>query len=576
MRLQIVRSTNAASYYVIKSTYINGKHSSKIVEKLGTEAEIRAKHPDMDPETWAREYIAELNRKEKEGKLEVIARFSNSKRIPSGKKVCLEGGYLFLQKIYHALGLHKICKEISKRHTFEYDLNDILSKLVYTRILEPASKKSSLEASRDFIEGPNFELHDLYRALEVLASESDFIQAEVYKNSKKIAGRNDKILYYDCTNYFFEMEEADGLKQYGYSKEHRPNPIVQMGLFLDGSGFPLAFSIHPGNKNEQETLLPLEKKLLGDFEMSKFIVCTDCGLSSMANRKFNDRKDRAFVVTQSVKKLKKHLKDWALDPKGWSLEGSEKTYDLREIDEQVPQEYHRLYYKRRWIKENDLEQQLLVTFSPKHKLYQRFIRERQVERAVKMLETPSRSKKKNPHDPKRFIENCAVTEEGEVLDKELFYLNEEAICQEEQYDGFYAVCTNLEASPAELIRVNKQRWQIEDAFRTMKTEFKARPVFLKRDDRILAHFLTCFLSLLIYKILEQKVAEADPKLEFSGRSMVETLRGMNFHLIEGEGYVPIYTRTAITDALHEASGFHTDFQILGLKDMKKVISKTKK
>ena len=323
MRLSVSKSKNATSFYVIKSIYVDGKRSSKVVEKLGTEVQLRERYPDQDPFEWARAYVEALNREEEAGKMEVIARFSNAKRIPSGVTVSRKGGYLFLQALYHALGYDKICQKIQQKYAIQYDLNDILKKLLFTRMLEPGSKRSSFDTSQQDLERPTFDLHHIYRALSVLSKESDFIQQEMYRRSTKVVKRETRVLYYDCTNFFFELETEEGLKQYGQSKEHRPNPIVQMGLFLDGSGLPLAFSIHPGNTNEQTTLRPLERQILQDFSLSKFIVCTDAGLSSMENRKFNTLGERAYIVTQSLKKLKGHLKDWVQEPSGWQREGLE-------------------------------------------------------------------------------------------------------------------------------------------------------------------------------------------------------------------------------------------------------------
>ena len=320
MRLKISRSKNSASFYVIKTVYVDKREKTITVEKLGTEKELKEKLGVIDIEKWAREYVEELNRLEKEGtEPKVIAEYSPSKLIDKDVQRSFNAGYLFLQDIYYKLGLHNICKDITKKYKFTFDLNSILSRLIYSRVIYPASKLATTELSKRFIEQPNFQIQHVYRALEIISKEADFIQSELYKNSLKISKRNTGILYYDCTNFFFEIEEEDGLKQYGVSKEHRPNPIVQMGLFMDGDGIPLAFNINKGNTNEQVTLKPLEEQILSDFELSKFIVCTDAGLASNENRKFNNKDDRAFITTQSIKKLKKHLKDWAIDSNGWLL-----------------------------------------------------------------------------------------------------------------------------------------------------------------------------------------------------------------------------------------------------------------
>lgn len=348
-----------------------------------------------------------------------------------------------------------------------------------------------------------------------------------------------------------------------------------MGLFMDGDGIPLAFSIHNGNTNEQTTLRPLENKILKDFELSKFIICTDAGLSSTENRKFNNQQDRAFITTQSVKKLKKHLKEWALDSKGWHISGRKETFDisLLDNDERAYEQYESVtFYKERWIKEDGLEQKLIITYSLKYRDYQRQIRNRQLERAVKLIENrPSDIKKKNQNDYKRFISSTGITKDGELADKIIYGLDEKVIADEEMYDGFYGVCTNLDDEASEIIKVNHRRWEIEECFRIMKSEFKARPVYLSNDDRIIAHFTTCFIALIIYRLIEKRLNQ-----NFTCHEIISELREMNLKIIKGEGYEPIYTRTDFTDALHEAFGFRTDYQIINNSMMKKILKDTKK
>ena len=589
MKLTVSKSKNSASFYVQKSIRKpNGSVTTVTVEKLGNLDEVRTKAGGMDPYVWAQEYVNELNRREYEEQKEIIVSYSPSKLLKKDERRSCNCGYLFLQKIYYSLGLDRICKTVSSRHLFEYDLNDILSKLVYTRILYPSSKLAANRQASSFLEKPSFELHDIYRALSVLAEENDFIQAELYKNSQKVIERRRDILYYDCTNYFFELEQADGLRRYGKSKQHQPLPLVGMGLFMDYDGIPLAFDIYPGNKSEQPTLKPLEKKIIKDYGLEQIIVCTDAGLSSKTNRKFNDfsvggERVRSFITTQSVKQLPAYLKGFALSPSDWRLAGDSRTYNIDGLDED--EYYDRVFYKDRWIKEDlsgrkmregakPLEQHLIVSFSPKYKNYQRKIRQGQIDRAQELIKSGRyRQRPKNQNDPHRFIARDVMTAEGEACTKETPYLNTDAIAEEEKYDGFYAVCTNLdEMSVDQIIRINKKRWEVEECFRIMKTEFKARPVFLQREDRIKAHFLTCFLALFIFRILEKKLSE-----KFTCEEIVRTLREMTMYR-PGEklGYMPSYTRTSLTDALHEAAGFRTDYEILTDISMKRVIRNTKK
>ena len=571
MRLQIIKSKNAQSLYVVKSVYHNKKRTNKVVEKLGTYDKLK-ETLNEDPIQWAKNYVEELNKQERAGTRNVLVKYNPTKIIEKYQQNSFNGGYLFLEKIYYELGINNICKAISQKYKFDYDLDNILSRLVYGRIIFPASKLATNDLSKKFIEQPNFELQHIYRALEVISKQTDFIQSELYKNSLKVSKRNTNILYYDCTNYFFEIEQESGLRQYGPSKEHRPNPITQMGLFMDGDGIPLAFNITSGNTNEQITLTPLEEKILEDFKLSKFIVCTDAGLASTANRKFNDKDERAFITTQSIKKLKKHLMDWALASDGWHLPCDNKEYDINALDENEVFYKDKVFFKERWIKENDLEQKLIVTYSLKYRNYQRQIRNSQIERARSAINTKNfKLDKCNQNDYKRFIKRLNVTSEGEIAENKILSINHEVIDKEEKFDGFYGVCTNLDDSPEEIIKVNQRRWEIEESFRIMKSEFKARPVYLSRDDRITAHFTTCFLSLVILRFLEKRLGE-----KYSSSQIIDTLREMNFMENIGNGYIPTYTRTDLTDRLHEQFNFRTDYEIISEKNMKKIFKQTKK
>ncbi|WP_332657679.1 IS1634 family transposase [Cetobacterium sp.] len=574
MQLQVKKSGRFTYLYVIKSFRTHeGKSTTKVVEKLGTIEDLAEKLNGEDPIEWAKRRVGELTIIEKEEKKKIRIEFSPFQSLKNDDQRCYNGGYLFLQKVYHELGLDKICDRISKKYKNEYDLNEILSKLLYTRVLYPGSKQSSLEDSRRFLEQPKMELHQIYRALSLLSKEMDMVQASVYKNSLKLGKRKNQVIYYDCTNYFFESEEESGLRQYGVSKEHRPNPIVQMGMFMDMDGVPLAFNINPGNTNEQVTLKPLEKTLQEKFGISKVVVCTDAGLSSNDNRINNSNSDRSFITVQSLKKIKKHLQDWSLDTTGWSIAGSNESYDISQLN---PNDYKDvLFFKERWTNENNLEQRLIVTFSFKYQNYLRSVRNKQIERAENLIDRgDAKINKKRSNDFKRFIEKTECTKDGEVAELSSYTLNKEMIEQEERFDGFYAICTDLEDSALEIIKVNSGRWIIENGFRIMKTDFDARPVFLHRDDRIKAHFLTCFLSLLLYKYLEKKINRG--RDYFTPNQVIKTLVDMNFVNINGEGYIPTYTRTNLTNALHGTAGFRTDTQIVTKQKMKSIISDSKK
>ena len=416
MRVVTSKSKNAESFYISKG-YVNDKgvSTSVIVRKLGTLKELLPEHGPTrdDVMAWAREEarLETLKYKQEQEEKQIKLTFRADRQLDYGKQVFYRGGYLFLQSIYYQMQMQKICRKLKQRYKFKYDINAILSDLIYARILEPCSKRSSYKVASEFLERPSYQLHDVYRALDVLGAECDMIQAEVYKNSHFLGQRNDKILYYDCTNYYFEIEQEDGSKKYGKGKEHRPNPIIQMGLFMDGDGIPLAFSLFPGNANEQTSLKPLEKKILRDFGCQKFIYCSDAGLASESIREYNHMGERAYIVTQSIKKLKKEEKEWALSPQGFKRVSDDKPVDITKL----PEDDKGLYYKDEPYTTKKLHQRLIITYSPKYAAYQRSIRDKQVERAQKMLDSgKAKRNQKNPNDPARFIGKMAVTKDGEA------------------------------------------------------------------------------------------------------------------------------------------------------------------
>ena len=575
MYIAVTGSKNNKDVYIYQSfRKKDGKSSSRIYKKLGKyNALLEQFDGDADKlMAWAKNEAAKETELYNQRNGKVIVEFSQAACIPINETRSFHAGYLFLQELCTELRLDNICRAIKSRHKFKYNLHAILTDLVYARILSPSSKLSSYSFCKTLLEPPKYSLQDVYRALSVIAEESDFIQSELYKNSNFVHPRNQKILYYDCTNYYFEIEEESGSKHYGKSKENRPNPIVTMGLFMDADGIPLAFDIFPGNQNEQTTLKPLEKKIIRDFGCSEFIFCSDAGLGSTGNREFNSMGNRAYVITHSLKKMKKENRDIAMNPTQFRKVGSKKFVDIRELDETNENVFNSIYYKEVPVVTGSMNETLIVTYSPKYKAYQQKIRSRQIERAKKIIDSPGRKRRgKNQNDPNRFVKKTSVTQDGEIAENNVYEIDEEQIAREALYDGFYAVITNLEGDVSEIIKINKQRWEIEENFRIMKTEFEARPVYVRRDDRIKAHFMTCYISLLIYRLLEKKIGE-----HYTTEQIIETLRSMKLTLLNtANGYVPSYTRTEITDSLHKFFGFRTDYEFIKKSTIRSIIKQTK-
>ena len=572
MRLHI-RTINNYSYYSIIKDYtnINGKRSTKIFEKLGNQQQVEDRFGKNNTIEKIKEYINELNSKDKNElvKLEL----NSSKRINKEKRN-FNIGYLFLEKLYNDLKIKDICNKIQSNYKFEFDLNEVLSYLVFARIIYPSSKLETFKQCQNFIEQPTFKLHDKYRALSYIANNIDFIQENLFINSKNVIKRNFKVIYYDCTNYFFEIDEEDDLRRYGISKEHRPNPLICMGLFMDGDGIPLSFNIYPGNQNEQKTLIPEESKIINDFKLddTKVILCTDAGLASDEIKKYNIKDGRGFVITQSIKKLKEEYKEQIFNKKEWRLPGDLKhLYNLEEIEsnEDLREKYYdSLFYKIIQTETKSVKQDTIVTFCFKYFDYNRNIRNSQIERAKKNINSNNVTRKgKNQNDPNRFIEEINSTTDGIVAKEKTYSINEDLIKEEEKYDGYYALSTNITGNVEDILKITKGRWEIEESFRIMKSDFLARPVNLSREDRIKAHFMTCFIALLIYRILEKKL-----DYKYTTKEILDTLRNMNVTELKGNGYIPSYERTDITDFIHEKYNFNTDTEVITYKKIKKIFN----
>ena len=576
MRLNI-RTLNGYSYYSIIKDYTNikGKRTTKIFEKLGNQEQVEKRFGKTDTINKIKEYINELNNEDKDDLLK--REYNPNKRIAPGIKRQFNVGYLFLQKLYNQLKINDICNSIQDKYQFHFDLDEILSYLVFARIIYPSSKLETFKQCQNFIEQPKFKLHDEYRALSYIAENMDFIQESLFNNSKKVIKRNSNVIYYDCTNYFFEIDNEDDIRKYGISKEHKPNPIVGMGLFMDGDGLPLSCNIYPGNMNEQKTLIPEETKIVDNFKMdsTKIILCTDAGLASDEIKKFNIKDNRGFVITQSLKKLKDEYKQQVFNKSGWRIANDlRNVYNLDAIenDEDLKEKYYdTLFYKIIETETKSVKQDLIVTFCFRYYDYNRNIRNNQIERAKKSIETNNVTRKgKNQNDYRRLINSINSTDNGEIAENKSYTINQELIEEEEKYDGYYALTTNLIGDISEIFKIVKGRWEIEESFRIMKSDFLARPVNLSREDRIKAHFITCFISLFIYRLLEKKLDN-----KYTSSQILETLRNMNVFESKGDGYIPTYIRTDLTDELHEKFNFRTDYEINTYKDFKKILEQIK-
>lgn len=598
VRLRTTTSKNISYHSIIEDYYRNGKRTTKTLVTLGNDEKVTklANQEGIDVDTWLANYLAKYKLEHNtpiENEEVIIKKFTN-KLIPMNITNKFNVGYLFLKDIYYSLKIDKIVKEISKKYKFEFNLNEVLSNLVFSRIIYPSSKLKTYELSQKFIETPNYDLENLYRGLTYLNNDLDYIQKELYNNSKDVVDRNTKIMYFDCTNYYFDINEETDFQKYGHGKDKKPNPLVGMGLFMDGNGLPIAMNMFPGNENETKHLIPLQEKIANEYDLSnkKTIICTDAAMCTDEIKQFNIKDGRAFVITQSIKKLKDIYKEKVFNDSDWRIIGDLKnTYKLSNIlsdEEKCKNHYETIFYKIVKTETAHVVQDLIVTFQIKYRDYLRNVRNGQIERAKKKIVSSSKGEKiklsTNPNDYRRLIKED-VSKSPDKRQKEDNSLNEEkrkekysysysidtdVIQEEEKYDGYYGITTNLTGDIKEILNISKNRWEIEESFRILKTDFDSGTVHLSREDRIKAHFLTCFISLLIYRILENKL-----DYKYTNTKIIEKLREMEVYEENHVGYSPAYVRDNLTDDLHEIFGFRTDYEIVTYESFKKIFKQVK-
>lgn len=613
MKLYYDKRLKDPTYY-IQQGFRNGKKTTtKNIKRLGKHSELLL--ITDNPLEYAKNEVKKMNEEYRSGRSEFIVTMNFNERIPSTDSPCsnstsLNIGYLYLKDIYAKLNLSDFFKSVSSDRKITYDCNKICQFLTYARILDPASKYGTYDKLDTYYEKPQVEYQHMIRFLDILDRNSDKYLKHLFDNSENIVKRDTSVMYYDCTNYFFETEKPDeeivdevtgeiilGLRQFGISKENKTSPIVEMGLIMDSRGIPISMCIHPGNTNEQLTAVPLEKEVIKMTGNKKFIYCADAGLGSYNIRKFNDMGGRAYIVTQSVKKLGQEIKDIVFNDSNYRRLSNDDAITLKEMrtfDKKgasnlslyndfaykvIPANtamdtglYEEKVYKNGRTKKvkakGTLHQYIIVTFSRKMMEYQRTIRERQLERAKKLLRLKDPEKiKKGPNDIRRFLKNTSSDTANYVLDMDKIH-------EEEKYDGFYAVATNLDDSAKDILAVAQNRYKIEDCFRIMKTNFDARPVFLRKPERLRAHFLICYTALLIYRLMECKLD--DNLTHVTTSSLIKTLRNMNVVNMDDMYYKSIYSGSQALDALERCFELQLNRKYYRPSDLNKIVKKYSK
>ena len=571
MNLHIVPSgkDDAILYYAV-SIRKGKKTTSKNVRRIGRLSELKKEYTDP-----IAHFRAEAKRLTDEGRSESSFEIPANLMLDPMKKRRVMLGYIFPQSVYYSLGLDMVMRGIRNESKATYDFNRIMRDLIIGRVLSPLSKSSTYEKAFSFPEPPDYDLQHVYRSLSLMAKNFDLIEEKAFKGMKKYADVDTSVTYYDCTNFYFEIEEEDGFRTYGKSKENRPNPIVQMGLFLDRNGLPISMCINPGRTNEQKTMIPLEKLMTERFGIEKFVVCADCGLSGKRNLRFNSTENHGFVVTKSLKKVSEDVRARLMGDGGWKRFGdaSGRLYSLKEIREDANLRDVIFYHDERFAMGSDgFEERIVTTYCGRLREYQRSVRERQLQRAMELVRQGKIRKGVNQNDVRRFIVVDSVTENGEVAEKKVFSIDRERFEEESEYDGFYAVTTDLDDDPGEIIRINRGRWEIEESFRIMKSDFDGRPVFVSREDRIRAHLLTCYLAFMIFRIIEQKLNKGD--VRYTDPEILRTLR--DYEAIDAENFYVGAMEGKAVRALESTFGLVGSMTALSKAQFRRLVARSKK
>lgn len=645
MKATFVTTKTGTWAYIQKSVRVDGVPKSINIKKLGTLEEIKSREGCADPEAWVRALAAKMTGDEKAGKAVVSIDFSPCKEAEMDETSLRHGGDLLMLPVYNRLGLPALCRDIAKESHARYDLDEILRTLVFSRVLSPSSKIKTREFSKSMVFPPRFSESDMYRSLTLLSGRIDDVQAGMYKASKKFVSRRERVIYFDCTNYYFEIEDNDqdyvdtetgeavvGLRKRGKSKEGRPNPIVQMGMFMDGDGIPLAFNIFPGNESEQTWLKPLEEVLGSKFDLTEFVVSTDSGLASESNRRYNMAEGRDYICVQSLPSLKAEDQDMALSRTGWKIAycgnpdkiGSLPTDDpeglLFNLDKLIEKEaecpgllkdmtfYREIlvekthkYANPKWL---DMEKQnkggkhkdsdgtrvpkelsakrnerVIVTYSHDYALYLKRKRRERLKISSAIVKNKDEKGRQSQQSPRKYVKTVHRTKDGDIATKVDMAIDSEAVRREEKFDGFYAFGTSLDDDAIDILKARSFHHEIEHLFRTTKTFLEARPVYLSRPDRIKSHFLICFIAMTIVKIMQKQLCDACEEYRSAPLTideLIETLQGFRFCDLLKQGYSPCYKRTALTDRLQQLTNIEVNTQIIAPAKMRAAYRKVNK
>ena len=567
MFLKKDKRPNGRIYLSIVKGYrdpITKKNRQKSVMKVGFFDELIKEYDD--PIAHFEEVARKMTEEERQKELPLSFKFSRDEEIDSSIQLRKNIGYLVLSHFYHLLEIDKFMINRQRNLKEEYSLNNIFQALVYLRILSPSSKKASFETLSNYFFDSNFSLADIYRALSKFNFYKDDLILSLHERIRMLYGRNLEKVYYDVTNYYFEIPNDDDFRKKGFSKEHRPNPIVQMGLLMDQSGLPITYKLFEGNVNDCNTMMPVLHDLKDEFGLGKVIVVADKGINTGENIAYNIIQGNGYIYSQTIRGATNELKDYVLNEEGYIH--SENGFKIKS----------RIVSTKIWItdihnrrKQVDVEQKQIVFYSPDYDKKAKHERNRVIEKARKLI---SRNQTAPKNGSYKYLKKEKIDREtGEILDPHDFHtIDKERILEEEKYDGYYLLVTSeLGMKDGEVIDAYRGLWKIEESFKITKSELKARPVYLSRKDRIDAHFLICFISLTLLRLLEKELKTKG----ISTKDSVQTMREMTGTYLD-ENYYLFDCNNDIVKASEEITGIEFSKRFASLKEIKDMIAFTKK
>lgn len=542
------------------------KTRSKTIQSLGYLDELEKEY--ADPISHFKEEIKIMNQEQHGEQKAITLNMDKNQRLQKDVTNRKNLGYAVLSKIYHELGIHSFLRNRQRHTKSDFDANSIMKLLTYGRLLYPASKKHTYENKDVFFDKTHFSLDDVYRCLSFLNKHKEELQRWIHKCIQEQYGRNTSLVYYDVTNYYFEIDEQDDVRRKGVSKEHRPDPIIQMGLFMDTDGIPITYGLHPGNMLDKQTFIPMLREIQKNFDLGRTIVVADKGMTTGDNIWYTLSAKNGYILSYSIRGANRKFKEYVLNQNGYRSVGE----DFKIKSRLEPREIYVTNRNGKKIKKQVDEKQVIF-YSGKYARKAKADRAEALQKARDLVDNPSKYNKATTYGAARYVKNLKYDKKtGEILkdSRQALLFDEEKLRKEEELDGYYAIITSeYKESDEKIIDLYRGLWKIEESFKITKSDINSRPVYLSRQEHIESHFLTCFVSLVIARLVEKRL-----KGKYPVKSILESLRKASCSHLQ-ENYYVLDTFDDVLQGVKKEMGIDLGQKYMSLKEIKKVLGETK-